>query len=113
MPSCCEVRPSVLQQRSQAPTTTDMFPGSQADPLDRRIDGIDRKLRECHNYFINVFKADNESLGSPTCDVIASSILGRSDADSTDYDALIEKLEGEELSQVSNFKCRSINVRLR
>ena len=104
MQSSREVRPSVLQQRSQALTTTVIFPGSQVDPIDRRIDGIDRKLRQCHSYFINVFNAHNEHLGEPSCGVIESSILSRTDADSTDYDALIERLEGEELSQVSNFR---------
>ena len=74
--------------------------GSSETPLDRRIDGIDRKIQECHKFLISTFQAESETLGEPDCGDIMSCVLNR-DANETDYDAITERLEDEELSQVS------------
>jgi hypothetical protein len=101
MPSCCEVRPSVLQERSQALSQTVM--GSSEAPLDRRIEDINTKIKSCDKFLTQTLKADSEE---PTCDSIVAAIFNRTATDATEYDGLTKKLEDMELSEVSVFKRR-------
>jgi hypothetical protein len=80
--------------------------GISGAPLDRRMEAIEDELDICRKYLISTFESDSETHGEPGYASIVAAIEGRTAHDQSGYSALIKKLEDEELSEVSNSRCR-------
>ena len=83
--------------------------GGSETPLEIRIRGINQNIDLCNQYLIRIFQADSENPGQPSCANIVSAIKSRAKGDDSDYEALVQKLENEELSEVSTLQAQEIS----
>jgi len=81
--------------------------------VDHHMEAIERKLDSCRNCLISTFEDDSETKGEPSCASIVATLESRTDNDQSKYIAFAKKLDDEELSEVSDFRCRSMRLYLR